>query len=202
ELWMGTDYMGVLRLNPASDSEEQIITRYGVADGLPAVWIHVKTVAGLVRFLGEGRLFSRVDTVTRSSRDSLGQISDLGFMPDTTFHTLLAQGSSTIDVLTEDHQGRVWIAAGEASGVAYPSADGSYTFALTALRRAPHLVAWNMVADAGGQVWIGSPGGLIRLDGNISLDTSTDYPVWIRRITTTGDSLLYDGQSGEAGETE
>ncbi|MCP3661492.1 MAG: hypothetical protein GY696_03185 [Gammaproteobacteria bacterium] len=202
ELWMGTDYMGVLRLNPASDSEEQIITRYGVADGLPAVWIHVKTVAGLVRFLGEGRLFSRVDTVTRSSRDSLGQISDLGFMPDTTFHTLLAQDSSTIDVLTEDHQGRVWIAAGEASGVAYPSAEGGYTFAFTALRRVPHLVAWNMVADAGDQVWIGSHGGLIHLDGNRSLDNSTDYPVWIRRITTTGDSLLYDGQSGEAGETE
>ncbi|MCP4130989.1 MAG: hypothetical protein GY754_08415, partial [bacterium] len=110
--------------------------------------------------------------------------------------------SSTIDVLTEDHQGRVWIAAGEASGVAYPSAEGGYTFAFTALRRVPHLVAWNMVADAGDQVWIGSHGGLIHLDGNRSLDNSTDYPVWIRRITTTGDSLLYDGQSGEAGETE
>ncbi|MCP3912933.1 MAG: hypothetical protein GY713_18515, partial [Actinomycetia bacterium] len=93
----------------------------------------------------------------------------------------------------------MWIAAGEASGVAYPSVDGGYTFAPTALRRAPNpLSIWDMVAEADGQVWVGGPDGIIRLDGNRSLDPSTDYPVWIRRITTSGDSLLYDGQPGEA----
>ncbi|MCP4379060.1 MAG: histidine kinase, partial [bacterium] len=52
------------------------------------------------------------------------------------------------------------------------------------------------------QVWVAGRDGLIRLDGNRSLDPSTDYPVWIRRITTTDDSLLYDGQPGQPGEAE
>ncbi|MCP4249949.1 MAG: hypothetical protein GY778_23145, partial [bacterium] len=153
----------------------------------------------------------RMDAETGSRRGRHGQTIDLGFVPDTTFDTLLAQGSGRINRLTEDQQGRVWIAADEVSGVAYPSADGGYTFAPTALRRVPHLSAWNMFAEAGGQVWVGGSDGLIRLDGNSHpgggrmerlLDPSTDYPVWIRRITTSGDSVLYDGQPGQPGEAE
>ncbi|MCP3997257.1 MAG: hypothetical protein GY722_19690, partial [bacterium] len=92
----------------------------------------------------------------------------------------------------------MWIAADEASGVAYPSTDSGYTFAPTALRRVPNLAPYDIVAEAGGHVWITSRDGLIRLDGNRPLDASTDYPVWIRRITTSGDSLLYDGQPSKA----
>ncbi|MCP4846313.1 MAG: hypothetical protein GY901_14665, partial [Actinomycetia bacterium] len=139
-----------------------------------------------------------MDAETGSRRGRIGQTSELGFVPDTTFDTLLAQGSGRINKLTEDQQSRVWTAAGEASGVAYPSADGGYTFAPTALRRVPHLSADHMVAEAGGQVWVAGRDGLIRLDGNRSLDPSTDYPVRIRRITTSGDSLLYDGQPGQS----
>ncbi|MCP4965062.1 MAG: hypothetical protein GY926_07485, partial [bacterium] len=213
QLWLGTRAAGALRLDLIADSDQPIITRFGVADGLPAGWVEARTVAGRVRFLaGQGRSLSRrMDAGTGSPRDRHGQTNDLGFVPDTTFDTLLAQGSGEIIRLTEDQQGRVWIAAGEASGVAHPSADGGYTFAPTALRRVPHLDPYRMVAEAGGQVWGSGPNGLIRLDGKSHagggqmerfLDPSTDYPVWIRRITTTGGSLLYDGQHGEAGEAE
>ncbi|MCP5028995.1 MAG: hypothetical protein GY929_22195 [Actinomycetia bacterium] len=111
-----------------------------------------------------------MDAETGLRRGRHGQTSDLGFVPDTTFDTLLSQGSGRIDKLTEDQQSRVWIAAGETSGVAHPSAGGSYTFAPTALRRVPHLTAWNRVAEAGGQVWVAGRDGLIRLDGNRALD--------------------------------
>ncbi|MCP4960806.1 MAG: hypothetical protein GY925_16255, partial [Actinomycetia bacterium] len=200
QLWLGTRTAGALRLDSAGDSDPPIITRFGVTDGLPAGQVYATTVGGRVTFLtdeGAG-LFRRMDAEAGSRRGRHGQTSDLGFVPDTTFDTLLAQGSGSIDWLTEDQQGRVWIAAGEASGVAYPSADGGYTFAPTALRRVPHLVAWSMLAEADGQVWVGGSDRLIRLDGNRSLDASTDYPVWIRRITTSGDSLLYDGQPSKA----
>ncbi|MCP4844046.1 MAG: hypothetical protein GY901_02960, partial [Actinomycetia bacterium] len=213
QLWLGTRTAGALRLDPAADSDQPIITRFGVADGLPAGRVHATTVAGRVTFLASQGLglFHRMDAETGSRRGRHRQTSDLGFVPDTTFDTLLAQGSGSIEKLTEDQQSRVWIAAGEASGVAYPSADGGYTFAPTALRRVPHLDAWNMFAEAGGQVWVGGYDGLIRLDGKSHpgggrmerfLDPSTDYPVSIRRITTTGDSLLYDGQPGQPGEAE
>ncbi|MCP4291096.1 MAG: hypothetical protein GY780_04610, partial [bacterium] len=204
QLWLGTRTAGALRLDPAADSDQPIITRFGVADGLPAGWVHATTVAGRVTFLaGQGTgLFHRMDAETGSRRGRHGQTSDLGFVPDTTFDTLLAQGSGSIYMLTEDQQGRVWIAADEASGVASPSADDGYTFTPTALRQVPQLVAWDMVAEADGLVWVGGPNGLIRLDGKRPLDPTTSYPVWIRRITTTGDLLLYDGQSGQPGEAE
>ncbi|MCP4376081.1 MAG: hypothetical protein GY794_07915, partial [bacterium] len=191
-----------LRLDPTADSDQPIITRFGVADGLPAGWTTATTVGGRVMFrTGQGNLFRRTVAEAGAWRGRPGQTSDLGFVPDTTFNILLAQGSSRIQRLTEDDQGQVWITAGEASGVAYPSADGGYTFAPTALRRVPHSRAYDMLAEAGGQLWVGGPDGLIRLDSKSHpLDSSTEYPVWIRRITTTGDSLLYDGQPGEAGE--
>ncbi|MCP5029887.1 MAG: hypothetical protein GY929_26750, partial [Actinomycetia bacterium] len=131
ELWLGTRTAGALRLEPAADSDPPIITRFGVADGLPAGSIHATTVAGRVTLLadqGTG-LFRRMDAETGSRRGRHGQTIDLGFVPDATFSSLLARSSGEIGRLTEDQQGRVWIAAGEASGVAYPSADGGYTFA-------------------------------------------------------------------------
>ncbi|MCP3665200.1 MAG: response regulator [Gammaproteobacteria bacterium] len=202
-LWMGTEFEGVLRLEPASDSEEPIITRFGVADGLPSTWISAITLAGEVRLSGNGEQFRWMDTETGVRQGNNGQTSDLDFVPDTTFSNLLPQVlGNSIFRLTEDPQGRVWIAAYEASGVANPSADGGYTFAPTAMRRVPNLVAWNMHAEAGGQVWCGGSNGLIRLDGNHLLDPSADYPVWIRRISTTGDSLLYNGQLGQHGGAE
>ncbi|MCP4846178.1 MAG: hypothetical protein GY901_13945, partial [Actinomycetia bacterium] len=145
QLWLGTRTTGVLRLEPAANSDPPIITRFDVADGLPAGSVHATAVAGRVTFRAGG-LLCRMDAETGSRRGRHGQTSDLGFVPDTTFDTLLAQGSGSINMLTEDQQGRVWIAAREASGVAYPSADGGYTFAPTALRRVPHLSAWNMFA--------------------------------------------------------
>ncbi|MCP4126350.1 MAG: hypothetical protein GY753_04725, partial [Gammaproteobacteria bacterium] len=199
QLWLGTQSSGVLRLDPTDDPDEPIITRFGPADGLPPGWLGVTTLAGQVAILSEQGtgLFRRMHTESGSPQDNHGQISDLRFESDTTFNTLLAQGSGHIKRLTEDQQGRVWIAADEASGVAFQSADGSYTFAPTALRRVPHLAPYNIVPEADGQVWITSRDALIRLDGNRTLDPSTDYPVWIRRITSTGNSLLYDGQSSE-----
>ncbi|MCP4246559.1 MAG: hypothetical protein GY778_05885 [bacterium] len=81
ELWLGTRTEGVLRLDPAADSDQPIITRFGVADGLPAGTLKVTTGAGRVTFLAglETGLFRRMDAETGSRRH--GQTSDLGFVP-------------------------------------------------------------------------------------------------------------------------
>ncbi|MCP5028605.1 MAG: hypothetical protein GY929_20200, partial [Actinomycetia bacterium] len=174
-------------------ARDPVVSRFGVADGLPAGWIDALTVAGRVRFLPAGRtVLFRMDSQSGSA----------GFVPDTTFDALLPQGTDNIR-LAEDERGRVWIAAAEASGVAHPSPAGGYTFAPTALRRVPNLTAYGMFAEAGGPVWVGGPDGLVRLDTEghpgggqteRTFDSSTDYPVWIRRITASADSLHYDGQ--------
>ncbi|MCP5028470.1 MAG: hypothetical protein GY929_19505, partial [Actinomycetia bacterium] len=74
-LWLGTRNDGVLRLDPAADSDPPIITRFGVADGLPAGWVHTTTVAGRVTFRGgQGTgLFHQMDAETGSRRGRHGQ---------------------------------------------------------------------------------------------------------------------------------
>ncbi len=182
-LWMGTRSDGVLRVEAAT-ADEPVLTRFGVEHGLPTGWVHARALAGRVTFLSDvGDGLFRMHTGSGS----------VGFVSDTTFDAFLPQGTRSINDLTEDEQGRVWISAGDASGVALPSDNGGYTFVPTALRRTTLRDAYVMVAEAGGPVWVGQAHGLIRLDTAASLDSSTAETVWIRRITTANDSLLFDG---------
>ncbi|MCP5029965.1 MAG: hypothetical protein GY929_27170, partial [Actinomycetia bacterium] len=182
--WLGTQTGGVLRLEAAA-SDQPAITRFGVANGLPEGSISTRSLAGRVVFLSnDGNGLLRIDTGADT----------IAFVPDTTFDSFLPQGAHSINEFTEDEQGRVWIVAGAASGVAHPQAGGGYTFVPTALGLIPARGAYTMYAEAGGTLWLGGPYGLIRYDTNRLPDPATDYPVWIRRITTPTDSLLFDGQ--------
>ena len=189
-LWIGTRKAGALRLAAATAAGDDPaardpgVRRFGVAEGLPGGWINVTSVAGQVRFWAEGEagLF-RMGTGAGAS----------GFGPDTTFDTFLPQGSRGIENLTEGDQGRVWIAAGTASGVAHPAADGGYTWTPTALRRAATKGVYALHFEADGVLWAGGPHGLVRYDTHRSLEPS-GYRVWIRRLTASG-SLLFDGQT-------
>ncbi|MCP3962764.1 MAG: response regulator [bacterium] len=200
-LWMGTEKDGAIRIELAAspsddpDARDPVVTRFGVADGLPAGWSQARIVAGRVRYLSDAGLF-RLDSQPGSRQTGSRQTGSIRFVPDTTFDTFLPQGSRSIDGLAEDDQGRVWIAAGADSGVAHPVAEGGYTWASSALRRAPARDIYAMLAETDGPLWVASPHGLIRYDTNRSLDSATSYAVWIRRITTSAGSLLYDGRPG------
>ncbi|MCP4959089.1 MAG: hypothetical protein GY925_07445, partial [Actinomycetia bacterium] len=186
-LWTGTDGEGVFRLQ-AVLSDDPVITRFGVADGLPFGTNRPRTVAG--------RVMVWADQGARLFRLAAGADS-VRFVPDTTFDAFLPRRSGSIEYLTEDDRGRVWIAAGADSGVAQPAAEGGYTWAPTALRRAPTRDIDEMHVETGGPLWVGGPHGLIRYDTNHSLDPSTSYPVRIRRITTSAGSVFYHGRPGD-----
>ncbi|MCP4247699.1 MAG: hypothetical protein GY778_11675, partial [bacterium] len=79
QLWMGTVNAGVLRLEPAAaDSDDPVIGRFGVADGLPVGRIGARSVADRVVFLShDGAGLFRIDSQTGSR-----QAGVLGFVPD------------------------------------------------------------------------------------------------------------------------
>ena len=184
-LWLGTRTQGVLRLEAgASPSDPEAVRHFGVDDGLPVGWLETTTIAGQVRVLSstDGGLF-RFDAEAGSGR----------FVPDL---TLPVQGSA-IEALTEDDRGRVWIAAGQDSGVAHPVAGGGTTYEPTALRQIPHLTPLEIVAEPGGPVWVTGYRELVRLEPESTLETEADYPVWLRHVTAAGGSTLYDGPHGQ-----
>ena len=55
--------------------------------------------------------------------------------------------------------------------------------------------------EADGPLWISVSDGLIRMETDGALNPPPTYPAWIRRITTSGDSLLFDGQPARTDET-
>ena len=185
-LWMGTPTSGVFRLEAETTlSDATRIRQFGVADGLPAGWIHTRTLAGRVLLLSDvGDGLFQVETNADAVR----------FVPDTTFDAFLPEDSGRINDLAEDDQGRVWISAGTASGVARPTTEGGYTFTATALRRTPIRDAYVTEAEPEGAVWIGGPHGLVRLDAANAAPPPLSYSAWIRRITTTNDALVFAGQ--------
>lgn len=196
--WLGTGNEGVLRLDPAGKAPGQaavsrpVVTRFGTEHGLPPGQIEAKTIAERVVFLSRDGLFRLADSVA----------DDVRFVPDTAFDGFQPPRSRRVFRLEEDDQGRVWIAAGEASAVGHPRPDGGYAWRSTALRRAPMRDVSAVYAEADGPLWVGGPHGLIRLDTTRPFESPTRFPVWIRRVTTGAGSLLYDGRRGRAGEAQ
>lgn len=187
-LWLGTPVNGVLRVE-APFSEEPVISRFGVAEGLPTGWNHVYMLAGRVVALspGEQGLFRM------ESRD--GSIT---FVPDTTFDPFLPRGSGSITDLAEDEQGRVWILAGTDSGVAIPQGDDRYRWEPTRLRRGATDISTGPYLEPGGPMWV-YPGldRLLRFDPADSPEPRGDYEALIRRVSTPGEALHFDGQIGQ-----
>ena len=194
-LWLGTRTEGIVLLQMASSpSEDQVpsatvIARFGVAEGLPAGLNLPKTLAGKVVALSiseSGGLW-RLDS----------EAEPTAFVPDTTFDAFLPQGSGSLMGVAEDEEGRVWISAGAASGVAQPAEDG-YTWRPTRLRRTLTTEVYTTYVEPGGSVWLAGSYGLIRHDTSGSKVPSTRYPVWIRRVTDSSGMVLYDGYPGDA----
>ena len=180
-LWLGTATQGVLRLDTGTPpSSEATPLSFGEPEGLPAGWLSVDRVAGQIMvWMENGQGLYRFDSQADSNR----------FVPDSTF---LPQGSEIMG-LVEDEQGRVWISAGENSGVAYPTAEGGYTLVPTVLRREPNLQTIQVMAETGGPVWFSTINHLIRLETEASHVPERDFPVFIRRINTPDGKALYEG---------
>ena len=184
-LWLGTITAGIVQLDPGpSPNESVVLRRFGVAEGLRSGWVETRSLAGEVvafHFASAGLL--RLDSTKGSPR----------FEPDTTF---LPPQTGLIDQLREDDRGRVWIASSTVSGVAHPRPEGGYSFETTALRQVPDLKANVIFAEPGrSEVWVGHPHGLARLIYEGTQDLTKDFPVWIRRITTSKGSSLHEGPS-------
>lgn len=183
-LWMHSSPGTILRFEPAPSPEHPAsVLQFGSESGLPPGVITPHRLDDRLLFYSPDGLL-RLDPQNGTDRSAR-------FVPDTTFDTFL--DSSEIVSLTEDEKGRVWLAAGQDSGVAVPQGNGSYSFAPTALRRVPNMQPYTMYAETEGPLWVGVPHGIIRLDTSSSPDLSQGYSARIRRITTAAGTLLYDG---------
>ncbi len=194
-LWVGTSFRGVIRidlrtvdlqaLTPQSlKSASYPVKQFGTNDGLPYGGVFVFSAAGKLLFGTERGLYGFDSAAQR-------------FMPDSTFGPELNDSTKSIDVITEDAQGNVWVHA------VSDSRSENYLFkrlpygvyqkeALPFLRFADYSVL-HINPESDGVTWFGGADGLIRYDSRIPKDYHQPFRTLIRKVYIRRDSLVYGG---------
>ncbi len=192
-LWLGTTSMGVYHLTfPAGwdgrgKVPEPVLDAYGTGQGLPAMGHN------FVRGLSSGlvvtthRGFYRFNAFAKR------------FEPDPRFAGLFAGGPRYLDAVTEGPDGRIWMFAADdatlerETGFAAPGPGGAYRFEGGPWKRMADSTIYGILPEAGGTVWMGGPEGLFRFDQKLEAPQAWDTPPLVRRVTGSGNRVLYGG---------
>ncbi|MCI0695784.1 SpoIIE family protein phosphatase [candidate division KSB1 bacterium] len=200
KLWLGTEAQGVLRVifsdgisNKTRWNENLQVERFDFQHGLPKGWVGVNAVRSRTIFTSDKGLF-RFDNKTNK------------FFPDSTYGSMFADGSRDVEVVTEDHQGNVWLGSEEAAEInrALRQPDGSYLPEKGSPLQLAKAAIWTIYPEndpndngTGSVIWFGGPDGLVRYDANIPKRETVDYPALIRRVTipreADDDSIIFAG---------
>jgi serine phosphatase RsbU (regulator of sigma subunit) len=197
KLWLGTEAQGVLRVTFSDENfrdEKLRVERFGLLQGLPRGWVGVNAMRAQTIFTSDEGLF-RFDLKTKT------------FFPDSTYGNMFADGSRDVEVVTEDHQGNIWLGSEEAAEIhrALRQPDGSFVLEKGAFLQLARTAIWaiypeNDAADhgAGSMVWFGGPEGLMCYDDRMRKNDAEDYPALIRRMIVGEDSVIFGGAFHES----
>jgi signal transduction histidine kinase/CheY-like chemotaxis protein len=182
ELWLGTGAHGIyrIRFNDVSLEDPQIDhfdSRHGLSND-----------GGMLVYMADGSpAFATTDGIFRfdPSRDR--------FEPDSLLNTVTFGSTTSINGITEDFSGNMWVNFGRETVLFRRLQDGSYETEKTAFARFADVSISNIYPDEDGVVWFGSTESLLRYDPAIQKNYSTDYSALIRRVVVGEDSVIYGG---------
>lgn len=182
DLWLYSITNGIFRVRlPAGAAlQEAGVERFGQQHGLPPGFVIARKVAGQVYFYTVDGMF-RFD----ESRQT--------FITDTTFCVVSQGGSVETFTLLEDKQRRVWVCFGREPALGTPQHDGTYKWLKAPFLRFSDERIATIYPEENGIIWFGAGSVLIRYDSKKAVNYAKDYPALIRRVLTTGDSLIYGG---------
>ncbi len=178
-LWLGTDAGGLHRLKPA------LFTTYSVPEGVsyPNVYATYADRSGVIWLGTWGKGASRVDPVT-------GRV------------TVLRTPTRIVAVNSfyEDSAGVLWVATAGREGGVYACTPPTMTCRAEAPRELGDRAVFALYGDAGGRMWAGAAGLLLRHDGRTwtSFPPSSGAPEATVRVfaSTREDGALWMGTNG------
>lgn len=194
-LWIGTSFRGVIRVDlrhhdPASLSKESlktkhfIVDKFGPAQGLPYGGVFVFTAGQRLLFGTEKGLY-RFDASTRR------------FYPDTSLGKIFADSSKSIDVITEDRRGHIWLHANDNNRsenyLLLPQNDATYRPLTIPFLRFTDYSVLTIFPDSDHVTWFGGADGLFRYHQDMAYDFQTPFRTLIRNIYIHRDSLIWGG---------
>jgi signal transduction histidine kinase len=178
-LWLETQTNGVIRVLP----DGATVARYHEGNGLPTLLLNRITSTST------GLLVSNASGIYRYEK-SVDQ-----FTPFTSFTTV--PGSAWKGELTEDSEGNIWTTHGDSRVISmYLKHGNEYQEVLKPFLPLSDRTINVIYPDADQLVWFGGSEGLVRFDRSIKKNYIQPYPAFIRKVTATGDSVLFDGLTG------
>jgi signal transduction histidine kinase len=201
-LWLGRWTGGAVRLRFPSaragsdhSSPAVEVEHFGAEHGLPVGYVYVHSIDGAPRFTGKSGGVLQFDESRRR------------FLSDARFDALFPQGSREIWLLSQDPNGRIWMATADRVhglrevGAAVKAADGRYRWQPTPLQPIAGSNIFAIRSDLDGVLWFGGVQGLFRYDpGSRNID-ETAFTALIHQVTGKDGRLLYAG-SGRASKPE
>ncbi len=100
--------------------------------------------------------------------------------------------------LFKDHLDRMWFGLGDGVIIAKKKDDGTYDINTETFKELKNRIIWDIYIDPVSTeentiAWFSGPDGVVRYEGGLNEKTNLDFNVAIRRMSITGDSLIYAG---------
>ena len=204
-LWLGTYHRGAIRvtvppnLNQGADAlREALLTgnlhveHFDTTHGLPEInWVRVYSISGRP-------VFTAANGIYRFDEQSYH------FVPDSTLGKIIPNTLGDLDRMVEDDRGNVWIEYDKnyQFNVAVVSRkNGSYFLEKKPAIRLGRAI-YNIIPDSNKIFWFAGVGGLFRYDAKIDTGGTLNFSALVRRVTVSGDSLIYGGTSPQLGQQE
>jgi signal transduction histidine kinase len=195
-LWAGTRATGVLRLGippgwrGSADDVPPVITRFGLADGLPDLnHTEVQPFGADALFLTHQGLFRFNATQQR-------------FAPDPHFADLFPGGPRWVQPLLVRADQSIWAGTNDEhnglseTGHMRLQDDGRYHWDARALQAISGNTTGVIHDDGGDVLWFGGPFGLVRHQLTAAKDYSGSFHTLLRRVVA-GDGRIVHGGGGE-----
>ncbi|MFD2200493.1 two-component regulator propeller domain-containing protein [Shivajiella indica] len=117
--------------------------------------------------------------------------------------TILSFSTQKVDIsventnLFEDNLGRVLILYGNEKKLALPTSEGSYEIKDYPLNLFTGEVITAFFSEPNGVIWLGTEEGLIRIDGENTIDQKKQTPIYFTQIIAGNDTLSHKKQINE-----
>ncbi len=182
-LWVGTVYSGVYRINLEEGSPQPVIAEYGMADGLPSIHYNLVFKNGMSVLFGTTHGIYRFDdSVQRFIPLPIAE-NGIALPPDTTSYTLISS----------DGNGKLWFNCGKKLFAAHRIGDNQYQLSGNYFSRLPETPVYTIFPDGDGAVWFGGPKGLTRWQPQPAARDKAEFSVQIRSVRFGQRRQLFGG---------
>ena len=180
KLWLATKYQGAYRMDFSKGFDSNAsYEHFDTTNGLPKGRLNLFHASGDVIFATPKGLFRYDD--------------DDGFVSDSTYGTIFADGSRNVYWLHEDQKGNIWMNTGEENGVAFRKRNGTYRWESKQFRRIPKAAIWAIFAEEDKKTWLGGPDGLICYDRKVHKNYNKHFSTLLREVKLGRDSVIFAG---------